>query len=186
LAEFSNPNQQGGQDNRSLMAMMVVLVAVFFGLQFYKAKVAPQPAAPVAPVAAPQTAMAPAGAGAPASAAQTAPLAADASKATTPAAPVVEAAGETVTVVENELYRIQFSNRGADVTSWILKQYKDAEGKPLDLVHDQAAKDFGYPMSLYTYDPALTAGLDKALFVASATGPLVASTRRMCCMPMLR
>jgi len=174
LAEFSNPNQQGGQDNRSLMAMMVVLVAVFFGLQFYKAKVAPQPASPVVPIAAPQTAVQPASAVAPGSAALAVPQAADASKAATPAAPVVQAGGETETVVENELYRIQFSNRGADVTSWVLKQYKDSDGKPLDLVHDQAAKEFGYPLSLYTYDPALTAGLNQALFVASETGPLVA------------
>ena len=30
--------------------------------------------------------------------------------------------------------------------------YKDNDGKPLDLVHSQAAQLFGYPMSLYTYD----------------------------------
>ena len=33
LAEFTNPNQQGGQDNKSLLAMMVVFVAVLFGAQ---------------------------------------------------------------------------------------------------------------------------------------------------------
>jgi YidC/Oxa1 family membrane protein insertase len=75
---------------------------------------------------------------------------------------VVQAGAETTTVVENELYRIQFSNRGAQVTSWVLKQFKDADGKPLDLVHQQAAKLFGYPLSLYTYDGS-------TMSIASAT-----------------
>ena len=55
-------------------------------------------------------------------------------------------------MVENDLYRITFTNRGAQVTSWVLKQFKDLEGKPLDLVHAQAAKLAGYPLSLYTND----------------------------------
>ena len=32
--------------------------------------------------------------------------------------------------------------------------YTDAEGHPLDLVNQQAAKLFGYPLSLYTGDGA--------------------------------
>jgi YidC/Oxa1 family membrane protein insertase len=170
LAEFSNPNQQGGQDNRSLIAMMVLLVAVFFGLQIYKAKnpSAPPPSTP--PVAATQTPAQPATASV-----QTGSQPVLASKPGAPAIPVVQASGETSTVIENELYRIQFSNRGAAVTSWVLKQYKDSDGKnPLDLVHSQAAKQFGFPLSLYTYDPSLTAGLNQALFVASTTGPITA------------
>jgi YidC/Oxa1 family membrane protein insertase len=60
------------------------------------------------------------------------------------------------------------------VTSWILKRYKNNEGKPLDLVHDQAATAFGYPLSLYTYDPAMTANLAHVLYLPSATGNLTA------------
>jgi YidC/Oxa1 family membrane protein insertase len=150
LAEFSNPNQQGGQDNRSLIAMMVVFVAVLFGAQYYHTKMNPQPAsttkpATTAPPAPAKTTSAPPTApatGAPA----TAPIA--------PTVPVVQASAESTTVIENELYRITFSNRGAQVVSWILKgpAYTDSDGKPLDIVHQQAAKLFGYPMSLYTYD----------------------------------
>jgi YidC/Oxa1 family membrane protein insertase len=76
--------------------------------------------------------------------------------------------------VENELYRITFSNRGGQVTSWILKKYRDSEGNPLDIVHEGAAKQFGYPLSLYTYDPTLTRSLANALYVPSATGSLQA------------
>jgi YidC/Oxa1 family membrane protein insertase len=175
LAEFSNPNQQGGQDNRSLVAMMVVLVAVFFGLQFYKAKTNPQTASPSAATISAGTAPAPAAVPS-AAASPERPVA----SASAPAAPVVQAAAATDTVIENELYRIQFSNRGADVTSWILKRkpdggtFKDSDGKPLDLVHRQAAEQFGYPLSLYTYDAAMNAGLKQALFVPSATGQLTA------------
>jgi YidC/Oxa1 family membrane protein insertase len=160
LAEFNNPNQQGGQDNRSLVAMMVVMVAVLFGAQYYHSKISPQTASPSAPTsnAAPQTPAQPVVA-APAAAQTaatpgTAAAAAGPGKAAAPLAPVVEADAETTTVIENELYRITFSNRGAQVISWILKgpSYVSSEGKPLDLVHPQAAKLFGYPLSLYTYD----------------------------------
>ena len=56
--------------------------------------------------------------------------------------------------------------------SWLLKRYKDSEGKPLDLVHGQAAAKFGYPLSLYTYDQSMTAGLRQAMFLPSDTGTL--------------
>ena len=52
----------------------------------------------------------------------------------------------------------------------MLKQYKDEKGQPLELVHPDAAKQFGYPLSFYTYDQALTGKLNSALYVASATG----------------
>jgi YidC/Oxa1 family membrane protein insertase len=171
LAEFSNPNQQGGQDNKSLIAMMVVFVAVLFGAQFYHSKMSPQ-AAPSSTPTQSQTTSQPAAA-VPAAAPSSQP-AASASNAPGPSAPVVQAGSDTTTVVENDLYRITFSNRGAQVTSWILKKFNDDDGKPLELVHDQAAKTFGYPLSLYTSDPSIAAGLNQALFVPSATGQLTA------------
>ncbi len=84
----------------------------------------------------------------------------------------VKADSESETIVENELYRIQFSNRGAQVTSWILKKYTDEAGKPLDLVNQTAAPKFGYPLSLHTYDQALTKKLSEALYEPSTTGSL--------------
>ena len=183
MAEFKNPNQQGGQDNKSLLVMMLVMVTVFFGLQYFRAKKNPQTASPNASVPAVQTAAGVtqpspamlAGAGSP-----PAGVVPGTDAAGTPGRPTVMAAAEATTVVENELYRITFSNRGAEVVSWQLKRrpdapkqmFKDSDGRPLDLVHQQAAKQFGYPMSLYTYDPALTEGLRKALYVPSATGTL--------------
>jgi YidC/Oxa1 family membrane protein insertase len=172
LAEFKNPNQQGGGDNKSLLVMMAVLVTVFFGLQYFRAKNNPQTSSPnagqsAAAVPGPQT---PGQTSAPV-AATSSPSAAAA-----PAGSVatVQAPAEATTTVENELYSITFTNRGGQVSSWILKKYKDSDGKPLNLVHTQAAQQFGYPLSLYTYDAALTANLSKALYVPSATGALAA------------
>ena len=105
------------------------------------------------------------------------------------AAPAVTAGSETQTVVENELYRITFTNKGGQVKSWVLKHYcadaqgrvldkncKDAQGKQwnLDMVNQQAAANFGYPLSLYTYEPGLTAELNQALYQPSSTGLIAA------------
>jgi YidC/Oxa1 family membrane protein insertase len=80
------------------------------------------------------------------------------------------AAGESETVVENDLYKITFTNRGAQVKSWILKNYRDDKGKPLELVNALAAAKYGYPLSLWSYDEGLRKKLNDALYVASATG----------------
>ena len=46
---------------------------------------------------------------------------------------------EREVIVETETYRVTFSNRGAAVTSWVLKQYDSAVGGSLDLLrHGQA------------------------------------------------
>ncbi len=171
MAEFNNPNQQGGGDNRSLLIMMVVLVSVFFGLQYFRGKNNPQTASPNAAPNVAQTA--PAQPGAPA-AASVAAVVQPAHAAPASTVPTVQASAESTTTVENELYKITFTNRGAQVSSWILKKYKDADGKPLNLVHTQAADQFGYPLSLYTYDASLTPALNKALYVPSAAGTLTA------------
>jgi len=175
LAEFKNPSQQGGgQDNKSLFVMMFVMIAVFFGLQYFRGKNNPPTASPSSPAttqsAPTQPGIQP---GAPAAAsAAPAPLAGKVSAAK--AVPTVQASAESTTTVENELYRITFSNRGGQVKSWLLKNYKDNDAKPLNLVHEQAAQKFGYPLSLYTYDPAVTANVNNALYVPSATGNLSA------------
>jgi YidC/Oxa1 family membrane protein insertase len=170
LAEFKNPGQQGGQDNRSLLVMMLVMVAVFFGLQYFRAKNNPPTATPSAtktvsgsaPETRPAASAAPIATGAPSNGAAI------------PASPVVQAQAESTTVVENELYRIEFSNRGAQVVKWQLKRFKDDDGKPLDLVHPEASKQFGYPLSLYSYDAALNTQLQQVMYVVSATGELKA------------
>ena len=86
-----------------------------------------------------------------------------------------QASSETETVVENDLYKITFTNRGAQVKSWILKKFdNDAQNGPLELVNDAAAQKFGYPLSLWAYDQTLRDKLNSALYVASKDGHLSA------------
>jgi YidC/Oxa1 family membrane protein insertase len=168
LPEFRNPNAGGApsQDNRSFLVILLVMMGVVFGVQYWHMRTTP-PAPANTPAATSPATTAPAAT----------PSAATQAPATTAAAaqtPAVQAAAESTTVVENELYRITFSNRGGQVTSWVLKRYMNEDGKPLDLVDHAASAKFGYPMSLYTYDAGLTQTLANAMYVPSATGALAA------------
>ena len=166
MAEIQNPNQQGGggRDSNSLLMFSALFLVVFLGLQYFKQKAAPPP--PAAQHASSMSAQASAPALSPSSTAPADPAPPDTN--------AVQASAETPIVVENELYKITFSNRGAQATSWILKKYKDDAGKPLDLVNHEAAADYGYPLSLYTYDEGLRANLAKALYVPSSTSAVTA------------
>jgi YidC/Oxa1 family membrane protein insertase len=178
LAEIRNPNQPGGggQDSRTLLVFSVVFVLIFLGLQYFSPKKKTQPetpseapstsaSAPKAPVTPAAPVIAPPVTGSAASPHSTASAAP-----AKPTAATVVAAAETTTVVENELYRITFSNRGGQAVSWILKKYKDDDGKPLDLVNPKVAAKVGFPLSLWTYDANLRNQLVQALYVPSATG----------------
>ncbi len=82
-----------------------------------------------------------------------------------------QASAEAETVVENELYRVTFTNRGGLVKSWVLKTYFDEHGKPLELVSN-AAQNYGYPMSLWTYDEAQRNKINSALYVLASDHPV--------------
>ncbi len=90
----------------------------------------------------------------------------------TPPAVTKQAAAEQDIVIENDLYKITFTNRGGQVKSWILKTYDDDQGHPLELVHQAAAAQYGYPLSLWTYDEGLRKKLASVLYVSNAAGTL--------------
>ncbi|MGC1872742.1 MAG: membrane protein insertase YidC [Acidobacteriaceae bacterium] len=174
MAEYKNPNQHGGkQDTNSLLVFTVVFAAILLGMQFFRPK-HPATPTPAQTTASKTSASQQNGAGAASNSVPNATANPAGEEASTEATPKVAAAAQTTTVVENELYRITFSNRGGEVTSWILKKYTNYEGKPLDLVHTAAAEKFGYPLSIYTYDAGLRQRLAQALYVPSATGTLTA------------
>ena len=79
----------------------------------------------------------------------------------------VEAQTEQTVVIENENYRVEFTNRGAVVTSWQLKQYNDALGNPLDLVHAGGAERYGMPFGLLRPGGDPIEGTDEALFAVN-------------------
>ncbi len=69
--------------------------------------------------------------------------------------PQPQATKESETVIENDVYRIVFTNRGARVKSWVLKKYTDDKGGQLELVNTTAAEKYGYPLTLWSYDAGI-------------------------------
>ena len=93
-----------------------------------------------------------------------------AASAQAPASAPLQAASESETVIENTVFKIVFTNRGARVKSWVLKKYTDDKGGPLELVNTTAAEKYGYPLELWTYDETLRNKLNSALYVANSSG----------------
>lgn len=182
MAEIKNPNQQGGggggQDSKTVLMFTALFIVILFGMQYFREKKAPQQTPAHQQTQTAKSGSAQQAAPPPMQNSTTATPAGTAQRTAIPAKPVVPQASDVVakteatTVVENELYRITFTNRGAQVKSWILKKYTDSQGKPLDLVNQKAAAKFGYPLSLYTYDAGEREKLADALYVPSATGNL--------------
>ncbi|HET7104596.1 MAG TPA: membrane protein insertase YidC, partial [Terracidiphilus sp.] len=163
-----------GGDFRSLISFTFLALAILLAFQYFKpsSSTPPQQAQPQQKQQAPAPASPqPVESSAPvAAAAKAAPKA----KQPVTATPTIAATSETETTVENELYKIVFTNRGAQVKHWILKKYTDNDGKPLDLVQTQGSAHYGLPLSFFTYEPALSNELNSALYRASASGNLLA------------
>ena len=171
MAEFKNPNQEPGADKRLLLSFAVVAIILFASqslLQKYQPKPQPKPQEQTQPApATPSKAVV-----------LPTPQPVAGGRKTTlapiPAAVIKQASSEADLVIENDLYRITFTNRGAQVKRWLLKKHFDDQGKPLDMVNQRAAAQHGYPLSLFTYDAGLRDKLKAALYVASASGELKA------------
>ncbi len=164
MAEFKNPQQEPGADRRLLLVFVLTFVVLIIFQPLLK-KFFPQPPAPQT-----QTQL------------QTQPAPPTVSIPTPSAPPPVtinrvtkQASTEAETVIENDLYKITFTNRGAQVKSWILKKFdNDAQSGPLDLVNPAAAQKYGSPLSLFTYDETLRNRVNSALYVPSNEGNLTA------------
>jgi len=89
---------------------------------------------------------------------------------------------ERAIVIENNLYRIEFSNQGAVVRSWKLKKYTDDTKPPqkcrdgsnppcvLDLVHQQAAQQTGgWPLAVILDDEQLQNAANGGLYQVSSS-----------------
>jgi YidC/Oxa1 family membrane protein insertase len=161
LAEYQNPQHEPGSERRLLLIFLVTFIVMVAAPPLLK-KYLPQPPAQPQPTQPAQTQTQPA---------PTTPLASAPPVAAPAPAVSKQAANETETIIENDLYRITFSNKGAQVKSWILKKYdNEAQNGPLDLVNPTAAAQYGYPLSLWTYDETLRNKLSSVLYVASHEG----------------
>jgi YidC/Oxa1 family membrane protein insertase len=154
----------------SLLSMGVILLwAHFF---------APKPVVPPAGSKATQSGPTVAGSQPAASPLQTAtaPPKNTTASATAPAAAAANVAAksesqERTIVVENDLYRVEFSNHGAVVKSWQLKKYYDDAKPPhiLDVVHaDAATQTGGWPLALVLNDDQLSKAVNDGLYQVSS------------------
>jgi len=152
---------------RILVAALLSMAVIILWTKYFGPKPPAQVPQPNQPgVAAPATSGTSAATPAPAEATPAAtPPAASVTAA--PSVPPIEDTQERSIVVENDLYRVEFSNRGAVIKSWQLKKYKD-DSKPqkvLDLVHPKAAADTGgWPFSMVIDDPQLEKAANSGLY----------------------
>lgn len=167
MTEYRNPQDDPGSQKRLMLAFLLVFVMIAV-MQWLLPKPQQQ-----------KTSAQPQQQNTPQQQAQSTPLATTgpartsarpAPSAATAKARPVQAAAETESILENDLYRIVFTNRGGLVKSWILKKYKNDKGEPLDLVNDATAPTLGYPLSFFSYDKDLEKKLNEALYVAHGTG----------------
>jgi len=82
----------------------------------------------------------------------------------------VQAAGEETVAVDTDVYHVLFSNRGAVVRSWILKDYRDNANKPLELVYQPGKDRVTYPFSVEVKGQTLATDPNKVLFKTTRSG----------------
>ncbi len=158
-----NSAPSGGKKKELSMEMRLLLAFLLMGLVLfltpYIYKAPPPPKKPVTPPATAQV-----------TPEQKNPAVAAAQAA--PAEPVpgqIQASAEQEFIIDTQDYRIRFVNRGAVVTSWVLKKYLDQAGKPLELVNPGAVGKVPYPLSLSLKDQQATAALNSGLYAPKPT-----------------
>jgi YidC/Oxa1 family membrane protein insertase len=165
-APKNNPpgsKQELSTETRLLIAFALMGLVLFATPYFFKS-LAPPPALKKTPaVEQPKTAVTtPDAPAAPVEAART----------VSSSAPVSRVTGqkEETFVIDTDIYKVVFSNRGAVVQQWILKKYTDDNGKPLDLVNTAAAPKAGSPFELVFEQKKPPIDLNAALFAAKPSG----------------
>jgi YidC/Oxa1 family membrane protein insertase len=173
LAEFNNPQQEPGMERKLLLVFALTFVVIMLFQPLLK-KYGPQPPAtkpesaqrvPAQGQSQPDISVPPAGT------TEKQSESAEPSSASAGSGSHAQASSEAESVIENNVFRIVFTNRGGKVKSWVLKKFTDDKGGPLELVNDLASKKYGYPLSLWSYDEALRDKLNSSLYVASDATP---------------
>jgi YidC/Oxa1 family membrane protein insertase len=146
----SPPPKEMSMEVRLLLAFLLMGAVMFVTPYIFKTTTPPASKKTQAPVAA--NAQKSSEAAASASPAATPAAAVESKAAVAPASsePAGPATPQKVAppfVIDTNLFRVAFTNHGADVESWQLKKYKGNDGKPLELTN--TATDIGRPFSFY-------------------------------------
>jgi YidC/Oxa1 family membrane protein insertase len=91
------------------------------------------------------------------------------------AATVTEANAREI-VLETTKVRAVFTNQGARLLHWVLKEYRTDAGQPLDLVPGGAGADATKPFSLTLDDEAMTRRVNDAIYRVTVNGSPAGST----------
>lgn len=83
------------------------------------------------------------------------------------AVPQTAAAKEETFTVDTQVYRIEFSNRGAVVRNWWLKKYLGGDGKLLNMVNTAAVAKTGSPFALAFNEQQPPVKVNEALYAAT-------------------
>lgn len=73
-------------------------------------------------------------------------------------------------VIETSLFKAIWSNKGAVLKSWRLKEHVDEEGEPLELISSRSATLGQFPFIVMTDDPNYDTLINNALFTVSNSG----------------
>jgi YidC/Oxa1 family membrane protein insertase len=82
----------------------------------------------------------------------------------------VQASGEEIVPIDTDVFHVVFSNRGAVVLSWVLKNYHSGNGKPLELVYQPGRNRVPDPFSIDVKGQTLSTDPNKALFKTERSG----------------
>jgi YidC/Oxa1 family membrane protein insertase len=144
-----SPPKELSMEVRLLLAFLLMGAVMFVTPYFYKS---PPPVKKTTPPAAslPQQQPAP----------ESTPVAAKEPKASV--APATAEQQKPHLVINNGVYRIEFSNQGATVRSWQLSKYRGNDKQPLEFVNSKASADF--PFSLYFPAEKPATNVNQALY----------------------
>jgi YidC/Oxa1 family membrane protein insertase len=149
-------------DNRRLLLFFLISLAILLGWQFLMPAPVHKPGAPVATPAPTAVSAASPAPSAPATVAAT-PVPTGAAPAPTPPAPPIAGTREEQLDLDTEEFRAVFTNKGAQLVSFQVKEHRDDKGQPLELVR---ARPTG-PWPLGLVDAGLKPlPLDDAIFAA--------------------
>jgi YidC/Oxa1 family membrane protein insertase len=156
-------------ERRVLLAISLSFLVLFV----YQSYFAPPPPAPAGPQPG-------AASGAPSATSAGTPSAAVAPPANVAQAPVLTVEegepNEREITVETRTVRAVFSNRGARIKHWILKNYRNDRGDPLDLVPEaEGVNNALLPFSLRLDDAVLTSAVNGGLYRSESSGSVDAS-----------
>lgn len=160
------PNK--GMEKRLLLAFALMMLVLFGAQYFFHPAPAPKPVTPVTPNQSAEVTKPPAPAAPISNPKPAVKQATNARAAAAPTGEAVQATAEATQAIDTDLYHIVFTNKGAVVKSWLLKQFRDTTGKKeLDLVNESSGLPF--PFSIDTKGQQLPFDPNQVLYSVNTT-----------------